>query len=59
MDAFDAMFFGRPYKEKMTLDDIERELRKQKGEQFDPKVVDKFLRILRKNSIRKHLNSLE
>lgn len=59
MDAFDAMFFGRPYKEKMSLDDIERELRKQKGEQFDPKVVDKFLRILRKNSIRKHLNSLE
>lgn len=59
LDAFDAMFFGRPYKEKMDLEEIERELRRQKGEQFDPKVVDKFLRILRKSAIRRHLNALE
>jgi HD-GYP domain-containing protein (c-di-GMP phosphodiesterase class II) len=58
LDAFDAMFFGRPYKERLKLERIENELKKQRGKQFDPKVVDTFLRILRKKSIIKYLNSL-
>ncbi|HDN85817.1 MAG: hypothetical protein DRP68_03120 [Candidatus Omnitrophota bacterium] len=59
LDAFDAMFFGRPYKRKMSLEEIERELKKQKGIQFDPRVVEAFLNILKKKRIRKYLNSLE
>lgn len=58
IDAFDAMFFGRPYKEKMSLDEIEKELKKQRGTQFDPQIVDAFVKILRKKSIRNYLNSL-
>jgi HD-GYP domain-containing protein (c-di-GMP phosphodiesterase class II) len=58
LDAFDAMFFGRPYKEKVSMDVIEQELKKQRGHQFDPKIVDIFLKILKRKSIRKYLNSL-
>ncbi len=58
IDAFDAMFFGRPYKEKMSLEEIEKELKKHKGTQFDPQIVDAFVKILRKKSIRNYLNSL-
>jgi HD-GYP domain-containing protein (c-di-GMP phosphodiesterase class II) len=56
LDAFDAMFFGRPYKKKMSLEEIERELKKQKGIQFDPKVVEAFLKVLKKKNIRKHFS---
>lgn len=55
LDSFDAMFFGRPYREGRSLKEIEREFKKQKGKQFDPKVIDEFLRILKRKTIRKHL----
>ncbi|HIE36348.1 MAG TPA: HD domain-containing protein [Candidatus Omnitrophica bacterium] len=55
IDAFDAMYFGRPYKKKKSLREIEEELRKQMGKQFDPKVVTAFLKILRRKDIRKYL----
>ena len=58
LDAFDAMFFGRPYKEKVGMEVIEQELKKQRGHQFDPKIVDVFLKILKRKGIRKYLNSL-
>ncbi len=57
IDAFDAMFFGRPYKKKMKLQTIERELKKQRGKQFDPKIVAYFLKTLKKKKIRKYLHS--
>ena len=57
LDAFDAMFFGRPYKKKKTLKEIEKELYQQMGKQFDPKIVMIFLKILKKKSIRKYLRS--
>lgn len=55
LDTFDAMYFGRPYKKKRSLKDIENEFKKQKGKQFDPKVVDIFLQILKRKSIHKYL----
>ena len=57
IDAFDAMFFGRPYKKRMKLKSIEAELKKQTGKQFDPKVVHSFLKILKNKRIRKYLHS--
>jgi response regulator RpfG family c-di-GMP phosphodiesterase len=42
----------------MSLEEIERELKKQRGVQFDPKVVEAFLKVLKRKSIRKYLNSL-
>ena len=57
LDSFDAMFFGRPYKKKISLAEIEAEFKKQRGRQFDPKIVDVFLRILRRKSVLRFLKS--
>ncbi|MBD3246947.1 MAG: HD domain-containing protein [Candidatus Omnitrophica bacterium] len=57
IDAFDAMYFGRPYRKRKTMKEIEKELRKQKGKQFDPHIVEKFLKILNRKSIKKYLRS--
>ena len=57
MDAFDAMFFGRPYKKRAELKDIEVEFKKQAGKQFDPKIVRIFLKVLKNKRIRKYLHS--
>lgn len=57
LDAFDAMFFGRPYKKRKYLDSIIEEFENQKGKQFDPMIVDVLLKILRRPSTRKRLIS--
>ncbi len=57
LDTFDAMYFGRPYKDKINLEKIIEEFKRQKGKQFDPKIVDIFLKILKRKSIRRHLGS--
>jgi HD-GYP domain-containing protein (c-di-GMP phosphodiesterase class II) len=55
IDSFDAMYFGRPYRKGISIETVKEELRKQKGKQFDPKVVDVFLKILRRKNIKKVL----
>jgi len=57
LDAFDAMYFGRPYKKKKDLLTIIEELKKERGKQFDPKIIDAFLKILQRKNIRKYLKS--
>jgi len=57
LDTFDAMFFGRPYRKSKPLHEIKVEFKRQKGKQFDPKIVDAFLTILKRPSIRKYLKS--
>jgi len=57
LDSFDAMFFGRPYRKRKPLEEIEQEIKKQKGKQFDPKIVDVFLKILKRKAIREHLRT--
>ena len=43
-DAFDAITFDRPYREKKTVDYAVKEIVSNSGTQFDPLVVDAFLR---------------
>jgi putative nucleotidyltransferase with HDIG domain len=43
-DAFDAMTSARPHRRIMPLQDVLEELEKCKGTQFDPEVLDLFLR---------------
>ncbi len=43
-DSADAMSSDRPYRKGKTRDEIAEELRQYSGTQFDPKVVDAFLR---------------
>jgi putative nucleotidyltransferase with HDIG domain len=43
-DAFDAMTSLRPHRKAMPLEDVLVEMEKCKGKQFDPKILDIFLR---------------
>lgn len=45
-DAFDAITTTRPYREKKTLNYAINELLKFKGTQFDPDLVDSFIRLI-------------
>ena len=44
-DAYDAMSSDRPYRERLKTKDIVTKIKKESGKQFDPKVVDAFLKI--------------
>lgn len=43
-DAFDAMTTDRPYRLAMTVEDAYSEIKKYRGSQFHPEVVDAFFR---------------
>jgi uncharacterized domain HDIG len=45
-DAFDAMRSNRPYKKNLTKPEIISELLNNSGTQFDPKIVNTFLKIM-------------
>jgi diguanylate cyclase (GGDEF)-like protein/PAS domain S-box-containing protein len=49
-DAFDAMTTDRPYRKAMPLDAAIEELEQNSGTQFDPEVVQAFLRVLADSS---------
>jgi putative two-component system response regulator len=44
-DVFDALTHKRPYKEAWPIDEAIAEIGRQRGEQFDPQVVDAFMAI--------------
>jgi putative nucleotidyltransferase with HDIG domain len=44
-DAVEAMASDRPYSRAMSLDEIIAELRRYAGTQFDPNIVEKFVRV--------------
>lgn len=45
-DAYDAMISERPYRKAMSKDDAIKEIRRNAGTQFDPEVVEVFLKEL-------------
>jgi putative nucleotidyltransferase with HDIG domain len=49
-DAYAAMSSDRPYREALTPQAIENELRSGAGKQFDPAIVDALLRVLQRRS---------
>ena len=55
-DAFDAMTANRIYRNQMDISYVLNELKKGRGTQFDPNVVDVFLEILSEGTI--DLNTL-
>ena len=50
-DAFEAMTAGRFYRARRSIEEAEAELSKGKGTQFDPRVVDAFLKRLEKEEV--------
>jgi HD-GYP domain-containing protein (c-di-GMP phosphodiesterase class II) len=58
-DSFDAMIHDRWYKRKRTIDGAIEEIRRCSGTQFDPAVVDAFLRVLHKMDLEKLIEAVE
>lgn len=51
IDAWDAMTSDRPYRKALSREAATEEINKSSGTQFDPKVVEAFLRVLEKNNV--------
>ena len=47
-DAFEAMVYGRPYRERMDIASAIKEIKKKSGTQFDPRIVESFLKVIKK-----------
>jgi putative two-component system response regulator len=45
-DVFDALTHERPYKSAWSVDEARAEIERQKGRQFDPRVVEAFVELL-------------
>jgi len=54
-DAFEAMVYGRPYRERIDKVLAIKEIKKKSGTQFDPKVVDAFLKVAKKINAKNYL----
>jgi HD-GYP domain-containing protein (c-di-GMP phosphodiesterase class II) len=59
VDAFEAMVQGRPYRSSLSVDAALDELVACRGSQFDPKVVDAFIKLSFQKKFRKLLSSLK
>ena len=58
VDAFEAMVFGRPYRKKVGIETALKEIKKNSGSQFDPKVVHEFLKVASSKKIKKYLKKI-
>ncbi len=56
-DAFEAMVYGRPYRERMDIASAVKEIKKKSGTQFDPRVVEAFLKVIKKIKTKKYLQA--
>ena len=56
-DAFEAMVYGRPYRERMDINSAVREVKKKSGTQFDPRIVDVFLKVVKKINTKNYLKT--
>jgi putative nucleotidyltransferase with HDIG domain len=54
-DAFEAMVYGRPYRERMDITSAIKEIKKKSSTQFDPKVVEAFMKVIKKIKTKKYL----
>lgn len=50
-DVFDALTHARPYKKAWPVAEAVAEIRRQRGRQFDPRVVDAFVELLTEDGL--------
>ncbi len=55
INAFEAIITGRPYRDRSTLDEALEEIVKNRGTQFDPRLVDAFVQVIRHEDFHKLL----
>lgn len=48
-DSFEAMLSKRPYRRKLSISQAVSEIVKSSGEQFDPIIVDAFIRVIKRS----------
>ncbi len=48
-DAFDAMISDRPYRKALKVEDALQEIQRCAGTQFDPKLVEIFINVIKEN----------
>lgn len=58
IDAFEAIVAGRPYKKGLKFTQAIEELKKNRGTQFDPAVVDAFCKLSKETKFRKYLSMM-
>jgi putative two-component system response regulator len=50
-DTFDVLTHDRTYRRAMSVEDAATEIKKERGKQFDPKIVDAFVNLLRRRKL--------
>lgn len=55
IDAFEAMITKRPYRKSKSIDESMEEIKRNSGTQFDPRVVEIFLKVMKRSDIRSML----
>ncbi len=53
LNAFEAIVSGRPYRSQVSIDEALHEISRNRGTQFDPRVVDAFVKVLDKDGLRR------
>lgn len=56
VSAFESMITKKPYRIAKNIDDAAREIKNNSGTQFDPKVVDIFLKVINRKDVRAMLS---
>ncbi|MFO7883168.1 MAG: HD domain-containing phosphohydrolase, partial [Kosmotogaceae bacterium] len=51
VDSYDAMNSDRPYRKKLSAQDILKELENESGKQFDPDMVKIFISLLKEKGV--------
>lgn len=57
MNAFEAIVIGRPYRGQLNQVEAFAELERNSGSQFDPRVVEAFIRVVKKEGLYKRLRT--
>jgi HD-GYP domain-containing protein (c-di-GMP phosphodiesterase class II) len=58
VDAFESMVQGRPYRQRLSVNQALKEVRRHAGTQFDPKVVEVFLHLAEQKIFRNYLSAV-